>query len=137
AQPAVAENTGNQETVQSHTGPLVGSAPEVEALPASTSEAVIDDRKPKRKAKPKEDTPAATPGPEVASPAANTDPVQAQHLTIDDLRAALQRFTAAHGMPAGIELLKGFECARISELAEKGDDVKAAFVAKCPVMEAA
>ncbi|HEX3141916.1 MAG TPA: hypothetical protein VHQ87_17810, partial [Rhizobacter sp.] len=43
AQPAVAENTGNQETVQSHTGPLVGSAPEVEALPASTSEAVIDD----------------------------------------------------------------------------------------------
>ena len=64
---------------------------------------------------------------------------QVQPLTIDDLRAALQRFTAAEGMPAGIDLLKGFDCARISELAEKDELTKFAFVAKCPapVVEAA
>jgi cellulase/cellobiase CelA1 len=71
-----------------------------------------------------------------SSTAATAD-AKATPLTIDDLRAALQRFTAANGMPAGIELLKGFDCARISELAEKGDDVKAAFIAKCPEWEAA
>jgi len=52
-------------------------------------------------------------------------------LTLDDVRAKLQAFTVAKGVPEGIALLKKFEAARISELpAEKyADFVKACEVA--------
>ena len=48
--------------------------------------------------------------------------------TLDDVRAALQGFVGKNGMPAGLELLKEFECARISELST---DQYAAFLARC------
>lgn len=138
AQPAVASNTGSTEPVASPTGDPAGSPAqsqsEVVALPASTSEAVTEPKK--RGRKPKEDVVTAEQAAAVDETACIEQP-KARPITIDDLRAALQRFTAASGMPAGIELLKGFGCNRISELAEKGDDVKAAFIAKCPALEAA
>lgn len=130
AQLAVAHNTGSPETAQPHAGDPAGDKPEVEAAPASTSAAVTEE-KPKRTRKPKEE---AAPGkPEQASPTGG------EPITIDDLRAALQRLTARDGVPAGIEVLKGFGCSRVSELAEKSEEDKAAFVAKCPaaVAEAA
>lgn len=49
-------------------------------------------------------------------------------LSIDEVRAALQQYTAAKGVPAGIELLKKFSAGRISELAA---EQYAAFVAEC------
>mgnify|MGYP003350066597 CR=1 FL=1 len=48
--------------------------------------------------------------------------------TLDDVRAALQAFVGQNGMPAGLELLKEFDCARISELSA---DQYAAFMARC------
>lgn len=52
----------------------------------------------------------------------------AKPLTVDDVRAALQGFTAAHGVPAGLALLKTFGASRISEL--KAEDYPA-FVKGC------
>jgi hypothetical protein len=48
--------------------------------------------------------------------------------TLDDVRTALQAFTASKGVPAGIELLKEFGAARISEL--KADQF-GAFILRC------
>lgn len=59
------------------------------------------------------------------APAPESKPV-----TLDEVRAALQAFTAAHGVPAGIELLKGFEAGRISELKP---EQYGAFVKGCAV----
>lgn len=64
--------------------------------------------------------PVAEPAPAVA-PAAPAP-------TLDQVRAALQQFTAEKGVPAGVELLKKFNAGRISELAEAD---YAAFVAEC------
>ena len=63
--------------------------------------------------------PEATPEPQ---------PVSDKSYSIDEVRAALQQFTAANGVPGGIELLKKFGAGRISELAE-GD--YASFVQAC------
>lgn len=52
----------------------------------------------------------------------------AKAYTIDDVRAALQGFTAQHGMASGIDLLKNFGASRVSEL-KVGD--YAAFIAGC------
>lgn len=54
----------------------------------------------------------------------------ATELTLDDVRGALQGYTAKHGVPAGIELLKKFDAGRISEL---NADQYAAFVEACGV----
>lgn len=51
-----------------------------------------------------------------------------KELSIDDVRAALQQFTVAHGVPKGIELLKEYGASRISEL---GAEHYAAFVEAC------
>jgi hypothetical protein len=73
-------------------------------------------------ATPPANTPATQPLPAAEQPAA---PV-----SIDDLRSALQTFTSAKGMPAGIDLLKKHGCSRISELAAKDNTVKQAFLAE-------
>lgn len=39
-----------------------------------------------------------------------------KELTLDQVRAALQLFTAEKGVPAGIDILKAFNAGRISEL---------------------
>jgi len=48
--------------------------------------------------------------------------------TLDDVRAALQRYTAANSMPQGIALLKNYGASRISEL---DIDQYALFIAEC------
>lgn len=62
--------------------------------------------------------------------------VQAADLTIDDVRAALQRYTAVQGMDDGIALLKSYGAGRISEL---GLEQYPLFIAECdaPAQEAA
>lgn len=52
----------------------------------------------------------------------------AKELTVDDVRGALQAFTTAKGVPAGIELLKKYGAGRISELKSKD---YAAFIGEC------
>lgn len=77
-------------------------------------------------AQPPAQPPAPTPAPQL--PPATEQP--AAPISIDDLRTALQTFTSANGMPAGIELLKKFGCSRISELAAKDEATKKQFVAE-------
>jgi len=52
---------------------------------------------------------------ETADASATAEP-ELPALSIDEVRAALQQFTAVKGVPAGIELLKEFGAGRISEL---------------------
>lgn len=133
AQPAVAQNTGTSASGVSHLSPEGSGVSEqgaADAAPAAPE-------KPKRGRKPKVEhpvvetteqaweEPAPEPEPEVPVVQETADPAT---FTIDEVRAALQQFTAAKGVPAGIELLKKFGAGRISELAE-GD--YASFVAEC------
>lgn len=75
------------------------------------------------------EAPASAPAAEAPKQAA---PAASAPIGVDELRAALQRYTAEHGLPAGIPLLNEFGCARISELADKDEATKQAFLAKCP-----
>lgn len=124
AQPAVAQNTGT--TATGFTSPL----PEGSGVSGAVAEAAAPTPEKKTRAKksvatagevPTSSTPAAD---TAASAASSTD----KPLTLDEVRAALQAFTAAKGVPAGIELLKKYNAGRISELAEENF---AAFVADC------
>ncbi len=56
--------------------------------------------------------------PAVATPPAST-PASVSEPTGDDLRAALKVYSKTHGMPKAIELIKDFDCERISELETK------------------
>ena len=51
-------------------------------------------------------------------------------LSLDDVRAALQAFTASNGMPEGIAVLKSFQAVRVSELKPEqyADFIKACAV---------
>lgn len=49
-------------------------------------------------------------------------------LSLDDVRAALQRYTAVHGMQNGISILKSYGAGRISEL---DANQYALFIAEC------
>lgn len=148
AQPAVAQNTGTSASGVSHLSPEGSGVSEqgaADAAPAAPE-------KPKRGRKPKSENhvvvktgeewigaakaveeleaevaeeAAAAEEPDVPVVQEAADPAT---FTIDEVRAALQQFTAAKGVPAGIELLKKFGAGRISELAE-GD--YASFVAEC------
>ena len=71
----------------------------------------------------------AAPSPEPPSQPAAAG--EAKALTVDELRAGLQKFTVKHGMVKGKELLDSFGCARVTELADKGAEVHAQFMAKC------
>ena len=71
----------------------------------------------------------AAPSPEPPSQPAAAGEVKA--FTVDELRAGLQKFTVKHGMVKGKELLDSFGCARVTELADKGAEVHAQFMAKC------
>lgn len=93
----------------------------------------VDEPAPKRRGRPPKAKPAtteelvATVGPDV-EPEASAPAPEPAAFTIDDVRAALQGFTARQGLPAGIGLLKQFGASRISEL--KAEDY-AAFVKGC------
>ena len=60
--------------------------------------------------------PAPTPTPTPAPAPGPTSIIELPVPTLDKLRSALQSYTERKGMPAGIELLKDFDCARVSEL---------------------
>jgi len=101
----------------------------------------------KRRGRPKKESTAAEPAPENPTPAPSgaaadaapspelpSQPApagEAKALTIDELRAGLQKFTVKHGMVKGKELLDSFGCARVTELVEKGAEAHAQFMAKC------
>ena len=110
-QPQVVENSGS-----------TGSAPTFTPSDDAVVGADVAGEQPEDKSAPtdvSEDT-------QSSAPAAESSTV----LTLDDVRAALQGFTAANGVPAGIELLKEFGATRISEL--KAEQF-AAFMGKCSV----
>lgn len=65
---------------------------------------------------------------EEAKPSSTESTAPAASRTIDDVRAALQRYTASHSMTEGIALLKGYGAGRISELSEEQYPL---FVAEC------
>lgn len=133
AQPGVADNPGSTASAVNPSS-VEGSGvsePVAEQAPAPVEK---KERKPRAK---KEEAVAAEPQNEVAESAepvaetvAESATTDAKPLTIDDVRSALQQFTAGKGVPAGIELLKEFKAARISELAEEqyADFVKACAV---------
>lgn len=150
AQPEVAQNTGTTATGVDLSPE--GSGVTGEAVPPSASPA--PEKAPRKpRAKKEEVAPApevksgqewAAVGKEPEAAATGTEATQAAAssenatasataadpatFTLDEVRSALQQFTAAKGVPAGIELLKKFNAGRISELAE-GD--YASFVAEC------
>lgn len=123
AQPQVAQNSGTTATgsTLSPEGSGVSGAVAEAAAPAP-------EKKPRAKksvavAEPEatSETPAE---PTPASDASSTD----KPASLDEVRAALQAFTAKSGVPAGIELLKKYNAARISELEEQH---YGAFIADC------
>lgn len=125
AQPVVADNDGIDED-GSHTRPGLVDDTGGRAEPPS---APSGDTPKKRGRKPKSATStddetvvdSATAAP-VSAPAADVLP------SLDDVRAALQTYTVKNGITGGVELLKEFGAARVSELAA-GD--YAAFMARC------
>lgn len=142
-QPQVVENSGSDgqglDLSPGDTAVVAASIPGAEPEPKEAATPVKDAVKRTRRTKAEMEADAApAPAPEVAEapkpePVAapvETAPSASAEATLDDVRAALQAFTAAKGVPAGIELLKEFGAARISEL--KAENF-AAFIGKCNV----
>ena len=120
AQPAVADNAGIVETSATSEA-FDDDAGGGVAPPASTS----GEAPKKRGRKPKAETVETV----VQTVAEVATPPQEEVLpTLDSVRAALQTFTVANGIEAGVGLLKQFGAARVSELAA-GE--YAAFIKAC------
>lgn len=132
-QPVVVQNTGS--TASESPSPTEGSAVS-EPVEATASPAAPVKRGRKPKAEPTDDTSPSESAPPVQEEAAapstpDADKVPAASSTsasLDDVRAALQKYTQGKGVPAGIELLKEFGAARISELKEES---YGAFIGRC------
>ena len=127
-QPEVTNNTGTTATGVSSLSPEGSgvSGPVAEQAPAAP---VKRTRKPKEEAaapveKPEEPTGSST----KSEDADVSEPAPAKPLSLDEVRAALQQFTAKNGVPAGIDLLKTYGAGRISEL---NADQYADFVERC------
>lgn len=109
-------------------------APSVEAAaPAPTPAAKRRGRPPRKEVEVVEEpeaADAAEPEPDqLGLPEIEPEPEAAdKELTLDDVRSALQQFTAVKGITAGVALLRSFNAGRISELAA---DNYAAFVKEC------
>ena len=84
-----------------------------------------------RPKKEKEAAPVATVEPEPSTPEVSEPAQPVAAPSVDDLRAALQGYTERKDMQAGIDLLREFGCARISELALQPAEVQRAFVSYC------
>lgn len=147
AQPEVASNTGSEGSgfSLSPSDPAVtGEAiPAAEAAPEASPVVVKDAVKRTRRTKAEMEADAAKEAaPAVEKPAdapsgatapagettTTTTDTKLTEATLDDVRTALQAFTADKGVPAGIELLKEFGAARISELKSEH---YGAFIGKC------
>lgn len=136
-QPQVVENSGSTGTgLILSPGASAGDAAGAEAVDAAVDAPAAT----RRGRKPKQEVAAPAPQDESAGGKAQQEadaevPTTSGQsvpglLTLDDVRAKLQAFTVAKGVPEGIALLKKFEAARISELpAEKYAD----FVKACEV----
>jgi len=127
AQPEVAQNAGSAASVHPVSSFAEGSAvSEPGAEQSAPAPSVKRGRKPKAEAvaqpEPVAQPEAATEAaPEVAEeqqelPLDEQPAEPAKALSVDEVRAALQQFTAAKGVPAGVALLKEFGAGRISEL---------------------
>lgn len=121
-QPEVSSNTGT--VASATTFPAEGNG-----VSAGVADEPAAPAPEKRTRKPKPADPAPAPAPEGGG--GPVEPTKAP--TLDEVRAALQGYTARHSIEDGIELLKEFKAGRISEL--KADDYTA-FVAKCGGVEA-
>lgn len=148
SQPAVEENTGNDGTGLSPSpGAVVVSVESVVAgeIPEAKTDSTAPVIEAKRRGRPRKEVPGVPVGKsEPQSPASTEDSAPKEEssststdaepaptspdLTLDDVRAALQEFTGAKGVPAGIALLREFGAARVSELPA---DKYAAFVEQC------
>lgn len=123
AQPEVAQNTGSTATGSNPLPEGSGVTGEAASATAAASSAPVKEKKPKKTAT--ENVSKDEPKIDTSEAAVETSD---KPLTLDEVRAALQTFTASKGVPAGIELLKEFGAGRVSEL----DAGKYAnFVAKC------
>ena len=134
AQPAVAENTGTTASGSTLSPEGSGVSGEAGALgvPGADKPASPAPEKKTRKAKVTEAAAPSqgNPGDSDAQSTPEPGAPSAAAPTIDEVRAALQSFTTAKGMPAAIELLKSYNAGRISELKP---EQYADFVKKCNV----
>lgn len=150
AQPEVVDNTGTVGLAASAmtskangVSDGAGEAADAAGDPTPALDNVQAEAKGKRGRKPKVDAPEPEPitsGDEWKVPETKPDPQRdanpqpegepVKQLTLDDVRGALQQFTAEKGVPAGVELLKKFNAGRISELAAAD---YAEFVKACAV----
>lgn len=127
AQPEVAGNTGTTAT---------GFNLSPEGSGVSGAGALGDPRAdqpapaPEKKTRAKKSAPAVEASAPEKPTLSQSEPAETadKTYTLDEVRAALQQFTAKSGVPAGIDLLKTFNAGRISEL--DADDY-AAFVERC------
>lgn len=138
AQPEVAQNTGSSEPVPPFTGDPAGETPAAsgesaaEDSPPNASAAPAVTEQKRGRGRPRKETAQESPAPAVEEQApAEPAKESAQPITIDDLRAALQVFTAKNGIEAGKALLEKHGAGRISEMAEQSEDAKAAFIKEC------
>ncbi|WP_104668682.1 hypothetical protein [Ensifer adhaerens] len=131
AQPEVAQNTGSSEPAPPFTGDPAGqpeSAAE-DSPPTSSAAPAVTEQK---RGRPRKETAQESTAPAVEEQApAEPAKESAQPITLDDLRAALQVFTAKNGIEAGMPLLAQYNARRISEMAEQPEDAKAAFIKEC------
>lgn len=133
AQPEVAQNTGSSEPAAHSAGDLAGqpeSAAE-DSPPTSSAAPAVTEQK-RGRGRPRKETAQESTAPAVEEQApAEPAKESAQPITIDDLRSALQVFTAKNGIEAGKALLEKHGAGRISEMAEQPEAAKAAFIKEC------
>ena len=147
AQPEVAQNTGSSEPAPPFTGDPAGESAAAEAAPTANEAAAPAVTEQKRgRGRPRKEQLAGTASegagdaalPEGASakPSEEQAPAEpatesARPITIDQLRAALQTFTAKNGIEAGMPLLAKYNARRISEMVEQSEADKNAFIEEC------
>lgn len=133
-QPAVVNTGSNVPAITQHSGDVAVSGADTAPAPVKKrgrTKPEIRDVEQAEAAVEQEETPEneEIPAVELAPAAVEQVPAEvAIPYTIDDVRAALQAFTAKAGIDGGIQLLKNFGAQRISEL--KASDY-AAFVGAC------
>ena len=133
AQPEVAQNTGSSEPVPLFTGDPAGEDAAAEGAPTANEAAASAVTEQKRgRGRPRKEAVQESTAPAVEEQApAEPATESAQPITIDQLRAALQTFTAKNGIEAGMPLLAKYNARRISEMVEQSEADKAAFIKEC------
>lgn len=128
ATPSAGDPAGNQpaasEHARSEAAGAVTTLPPFDGVEEAQMAAAAEAAKLKKPRKSKSET---KPEPVVEAPKAEAKTLD---LSVDALRAAIQAYTKENGLQAGGELLRAFNCARISELADQPDAVKIEFLTK-------